>query len=309
MTTTSPERAGLGYRFAAAVTATLLLQALGLSLTTQALTTAACVAILVFGLPHGTLDLQLIARARETQAMSPFHTTLIYLALAAATLASWLVDPVLALAVFLAVAVAHFAEDWSDGRPTFLAHGTALAILAAPTLFWGEEVAQLFVAVAGDAGAARLADLLLIVAPVSLMVAGVGLSIAWIEGRRDVAASGAASLAAMIFLPPAVGFALFFCLFHSPRHLGESLRTLSWTRLRHWGRIVIPLTGLALLLAFAIGLAAVRVDVSSQIVAASFMTLAVLTVPHMLTPIIVAAWCRRSDIGPNRLARTISQPR
>jgi Brp/Blh family beta-carotene 15,15'-monooxygenase len=298
LTTTSPETAAPSHSFAAAVTATLSLQAFGVPLATPSLTTAACVAILVFGLPHGTLDLQLIARARGTLAMSPFQTLLIYLALAAMTLLLWRIDPVLALATFVAVAVTHFAEDWADGQPSFLAHATALAILAAPTLLWREEVAQLFVIVAGDPDAARLADLLLTLAPDSQMVAAVALSIAWSEGRRNLAASGAASLAAMTFLPPAIGFALFFCLFHSPRHLGDSLRTLSGARTHHWGRVVLPLSAVALLLAIGIAMALVRQDASSQVVAASFMTLAVLTIPHMLTPMIVAAWCGRSKLTP-----------
>jgi Brp/Blh family beta-carotene 15,15'-monooxygenase len=256
------------------------------------------VAILVFGLPHGTLDLQLIARTRAARTMTMTQIASIYLVLAGLSLAIWMIDPVLALAMFLAVATAHFSEDWSPGGPSFLAHGMALAILAAPTLLWRDEVSALFVAVAGDATARWLADILLAIAPVSLLVAAVALGAAWMEGRRSDALCGAATLAAMIILPPAFAFALFFCLFHSPRHFTEALRELSWNRSDRWSRVVVPLTTVGLVLAMMIGLSAARQDASSQIAAASFVTLAVLTIPHMLTPLIVAAWINGAKAPP-----------
>jgi Brp/Blh family beta-carotene 15,15'-monooxygenase len=103
----------------------------------------------------------------------------------------------------------------------------------------------------------------------------------------------------MTVLPPVFGFALYFCLLHSPRHFSGALQTLSWHRVGQWIAVVAPLTLAALGLAAVIYRLELRPSISDQIVAASFMTLAVVTVPHMLVPRLVdlidAASRRRSN--------------
>ena len=250
-------------------------------------TIAACVAILLFGLPHGTLDLEVIKREQRTGGLGLSALLIIYLALAAAMFMLWRSVPVAALATFVVVAVIHFSEDWQDLQSTFLAQGMAIALLTAPTLLHLTELEQAFVAVTGHNDAVLIANLMLLLAPMSMAVAIVSLLTLWRAGLPDQAVVGGLILIGMVVLPPVVGFALFFCLYHSPRHLGMAL-----TRIAHApiARRVVPLLTLA-----AIGLAAAlfageaRADLSARFVAASFMTLSLLTVPHMLVPAIVAA--------------------
>lgn len=285
-----------GRLFVGSVAGVLLLQLAGMPLTSPSITLIGCGAMLLLGLPHGTLDLQLIARARATRATAA-PVLLMYVALAAAALMLWRADPVLALAAFILIAVAHFAEDWSALRSEFLSHGMALAILVSPSLLWRAEMRALFVIVAGEQSAGVIADVLFAVAPVSLLVSGVALCSAWSEERRETAVAGLAAIAAMILLPPVVGFALFFCLFHSPRHFRHALETLSWKRFDQWRRVVLPLTAVAFCGAIALAMIEVRADLLASAVAASFMTLSVLTIPHMLVPLLVPL------LEPDRMAR------
>ena len=98
-------------------------------------------------------------------------------------------------------------------------------------------------------------------------------------------------LVGMILLPPVVGFAVYFCCYHSPRHLGGALSRVSSSPRSRWVVLLVTLAafGIAALL-FA---DAVRADLSAQAVAASFMTLSLLTVPHMIVPAVADALAAR----------------
>lgn len=124
--------------------------------------------------------------------------------------------------------------------------------------------------------------------PAALCIAAMALIVLWRNGKRDQAIGGLAALAGMVLLPPIVGFAAYFCLFHSPRHFSDTLKDLHWQGFSRWGRVVVPLTILAGLLAALIYWVELRSGVSGRIMTASFMTLSILTVPHMLVPIIVS---------------------
>ena len=104
----------------------------------------------------------------------------------------------------------------------------------------------------------------------------------------------------MTILPPIVGFAAYFCFFHSPRHFRHSLADLDWRGVRKWGWVVLPLTLAAGLLAATLFGLQVRTEISDRIMAASFMTLSILTVPHMLVPLLINRLVRqRPRKGPS----------
>ena len=272
---------------AAVLVALIALHFTGAGLGGAAPTTAACIAILLFGLPHGTLDLEIIKREQRAGGLGLSALLIVYLGLAAAMFLLWRSAPVAALATFLVVAVVHFSEDWQDLQSTFLAQGMAIALLTAPTLLHLTELEQVFVAVAGHNDAVLIANLMLLLAPMSMAVAVVSLLTLWRAGLPGEAVVGALILIGMVLLPPVVGFALFFCLYHSPRHLGMALTRIGYAPI---ARRVVPLLTLAALgLAAALFAGEARADLPAQFVAASFMTLSLLTVPHMLVPAIVAA--------------------
>ena len=265
-------------------------------------TRVACLSILLFGLPHGALDLEIIKRERGPGSLGLSALILLYLGLAGAMAFVWQVAAVAALAIFLVVAIVHFADDWPELGSTFLAQGTAIALLTAPALLHLPELERAFIALSGRGEAAVLANLLLLLAPMSMAVASVAMGTLWRTGFRDEAIVGALSLVAMIVLPPVIGFACFFCLSHSPRHLRAALAQTANPDRARW---VVPVVTLA-----AMGIAALlfaaspRVDLSASLVAASFMTLSLLTVPHMAVPVIVDAVTRRRSATRGRMLWT-----
>lgn len=261
--------------------------AAGLPLAGASATMAACGAILVIGLPHGTLDLELF---RQDQPGAPRPLVLgLYLGFAGVMAVAWFASPIAALALFYALAVAHFGEDWSRTGSEFLARGMALAMLVLPALTHPFELTELFAALVGTDASAVFVDLLRLVAPVATLVAMVAMGLLWSTGARAEALGGGTGLVAMTLLPPVVGFALFFCLSHSPRHLRDGLAALSTHSTRGQGTVILLLTlaasGIA---AIVYGLSG-SLPVSERLAAASFMTLSILTLPHMAVPMALRA--------------------
>ena len=293
---TSAARSLISRQSAFLASALAILSALhfsGTSLDGSTPTIVACAAILLFGLPHGALDLEIIKRERGTGQLGMGGLLLLYLGLAAAMATMWQVAPLGALASFLLVAVIHFAEDWQELGSAFLAQGVAIALLTAPSFLHLVELEQLFQALSGQAEATLIANLMLLLAPMSLGVAGIAFWAMWRAGFRHKAMIGILMLAGMALLPPVIGFAIYFCLFHSPLHLKEALGRVDWSPQTRW--IVPLLTFAALGIASLLFAGEVRADLPAQFVAASFMTLSLLTVPHMLVPAIVDALASRTS--------------
>ena len=238
-----------------------------------------CGAILLLGLPHGALDMVALLHAGRARV----RAIIFYLALAGAMAAFWWVVPGVALLVFFAIAIGHFGEDWPG--PGMIAHGAALALLAAPLLFHRGAIDALFAIIAGPAAIPPLADSLLLVAPVALGAGLTACALLWSAGRPMLAASSAAALAGMVLLPPLAGFALSFGLFHSPRQFARGLTALGSGRA--WIGPVASASAAAALLVVTIVWSGSAQPISAGIVRATFIVLSVLTVPHMLLPLIL----------------------
>lgn len=248
-----------------------------------AMIAATAAALLVGGLPHGALDLALLRQA--AQGRLTFVLSL-YLGLSGFMFGLWQVAPPLALGLFLAMAMAHFAEDWSSAEHPFFALAIAVALVAAPALLHHPEVSSLFTLLTGTPAATVLADVLLLVAPVASACAMLAIRLLWQGGHRSAAINAGCALAAMTLLPPVIGFAIYFCLIHSPAHFRAGLARLNPAP------AVARLTIAATLGGLAIGFVAIQflptVDLSARIFAASFMTLSVLTLPHLAMPMILS---------------------
>lgn len=281
---------GIPLRGLLALTASLMaFDATGANLDTPLVTAAVSLLLLVAGMPHGGFDLALIrAAGGGADFGSRAGVIILYLGCAAATYALWQAAPVLALAGFLALAVAHFAEDWRRCGSGLLAGGLAAAIVCAPTVLHDGALRGLFASLAGDARAALLADALLLAAPTAMVLAAVAIIMLIQNQQRSLALAAACSVAAMLMLPPVIGFAVHFCLVHSPLQFRDHAHHLGLRQFRQWRGAVIPLSigGLAVaggILGLNNGTA-----LAHSLYASSFMALAVLVVPHMLVPLVMA---------------------
>ncbi len=244
--------------------------------------TTTCVALLIGGLPHGALDLAVLRRDAGHQ-ISLVIT--LYIILAVMMFATWQAAPTLALALFLAMAMTHFSEDWSDAEHPFFAMGIAVALLSAPALFHREAVGRLFELLAGEPAADGLADTLLLAAPAAVACALLAILLLWLDGKRATAINAACALAAMILLPPVTGFAIYFCLIHSPAHFRAGLRRLAPSTGVAGPTIIATLGGLTIAL-MTLQFWPIA-EPSARLFAASFMTLSMLTLPHMAVPLII----------------------
>ncbi|MCY7339992.1 MAG: Brp/Blh family beta-carotene 15,15'-dioxygenase [Sphingomonas bacterium] len=257
---------------------------------------ATCAALLIGGLPHGALDLAVLRR--DAQHRIALVVSL-YLGLAAIMFAIWQVAPAIALGLFLAMAMVHFAEDWAAAEHPFFALGIAVALLSAPALFHRQAVGDLFTLLTAEQAAAGLADALLLVAPAAAACALLAILLLWQGGHRVTAVNAACALAAMILLPPITGFAIYFCLIHSPSHFRAGLK-----RLAPATGITRPTIG-ATLGGLTIAVATLQflpiTDPSGRLFAASFMTLSILTLPHMAVPFLLRRLCLSAQAVPQRI--------
>ncbi len=278
--------ARMGALHLAATGAMLAAAAGGVDLGSGAATMWCCAAILLLGLPHGALDLVTLLGARSRS-----RAIASYLALAGAMAALWWLMPGAALLLFFAVAIGHFGEDWPG--PGLIAHGGALALLAAPLLFHRSEIDALFAIIAGPKSIPPLANALVLVAPVAIAAGLTACALLWASERRMLAASSAVAIAGMVVLPPLAGFALAFGLFHSPRQFARGLAELGG---RAWRGPVVAASGASLLLVAVIAWLGAPVllapllsmpRLSMGVLRGTFVVLSVLTVPHMLMPLIL----------------------
>lgn len=253
--------------------------AAGFDLGSGAVSVSFCAAILLMGLPHGALDLVALLRAR-----SRHQAILAYLAIGCGMAALWWTMPGGALLLFFAFATVHFGEDWPGSG--LIANGGGLALLAAPLLLHHDEIGKLFAVIAGPQAIPPLADMLLLVAPVAIAVGVAGCVLLLISGRTMLAASSAVALVGMVALPPLAGFAFYFGLFHSPRQFASGLAKLDGYA---WRMPVAAASAMAILLVFGVARVADTQSISDDIVRATFIVLSVLTVPHMMLPLILRA--------------------
>lgn len=236
-------------------------------------------AILLLGLPHGALDLFIAQRAglwRGWVSFLAFHA--LYLVIAGLVVISFLIMPVVALAVFLLVSIWHFSDDW-PALPRLLRLAGAGAIVILPVIGDPEGVGMLFRSITNSEAPLTKDVPYLLYSITSWLVAG-AIVAAWSYDRRAAVEMGVVALMAFV-LPALVFFAAYFVLLHSPRHLlrhGQELAShaprliiLGYTALS----IILVATLMFLMPSFSSG-------VSDMVLRGVFIGLAALTLPHVL---------------------------
>ena len=273
------------------------LQALGLDFADETVTQTLCAALLLLGLPHGTFDWQLHHAGLQRSIYSFALRLALYLGLAAATYLAWQIAPIAALTIFLLIAIFHFAEDWesdlilansSATKPKFLALAMPISIITLPALSHQEMLRSIFVMLSGDESAVMLVDVMILLAPVATGVATAKIFMDCATGEISRGIAGICVLSAMVILPPIAGFSLYFCLYHSPLHFSTGWKQLTVDQAKYSALIVAGLTigGLAIAaLVYSFGQGS---TVTGNLVATAFVTLSLLTVPHMIMPSLVS---------------------
>jgi Brp/Blh family beta-carotene 15,15'-monooxygenase len=271
------------------------------------LSIVALAAIVIIGLPHGAFDGAValaLGYGKTLKSMLGFVVT--YVAISLLVVLFWLAYPMLALLLFLAISALHFGIGDSQSGVFLqrgiqsLAHGGLVVV--GISLMHRPEVDPIFAhLVAGETS--FLWAVLSIVAYGLVVILLAYAVLAYRHPKLRLRFGELAGLAlAYYLLPPLVGFALYFCVVHSVRHLRHL-----WNNLRdsaYGGSRMLPLAMLFTVASWLAGaitlwLMPIAETLDGAILKVVFIGLAALTVPHM---ILVDGLFRRLPQNPENAA-------
>jgi len=239
---------------------------------------ASCLISLV-GLPHGALDPVVASRCGLIR---DFRSCLWFLAAYSAfvclVIGFWMVLPSLALVLFLMISSLHFGRDWRQ-KISFGGFGYGAFLMGLPGWTYPQQVEQIFSFLIFQSAAG--------IPLLALQTLGLIGGLLLILDRKRLSIFGFSELFALalcaVVLEPLWYFVVYFCGFHSPRHLVTEFRTMT-KEMRFVAYIVM-----LLLTIITLGVAAVSgshmekyyESVDIVIYQVLFIGLAALTVPHI----------------------------
>jgi len=243
----------------------------------------AAVAILLAGIPHGTLDVE-IAAAHFGQKGIAGKAMIIasYLGCAAAMVLLWVLIPELALVSFLIISIVHFSRDWRGGVDPFLAMMVGWALVALPALASPDDVATIFAALTGNQNGAIIAALLGAASVPAALGSLVFAYWAFSHNDKQSALEVIACIAAALLLPPLIAFAVFFCGLHSPRHMADALRETGTLSFVKKAAIIAAVSALSLGLGVLMFLYQGDIPADMGVIRSAFVLISTLTVPHFI---------------------------
>lgn len=271
--------------------------AVGVDLSSPLATQIACLMLLIIGLPHGSFDWAILADGFRLSARSFWVRLGCYVAMAGAVGVLWLIAPMAAVISFLLLAVVHFSEDWrtrkaSDvflpsGPQDFLSFAIPVCMITLAALSNKAALATIFSELTAISNIQPFIDGLHLLAPVALLVSLVKIFADWREDARGQAVAGFLTIMAMLTLPPVIGFAVYFCFYHSPMHFAESADQMQRDGARSWWAMVVLVSAGGMLLAALFYFILPRGTGNALAISSVFITLSALTVPHMLMPLLI----------------------
>ncbi len=246
-------------------------------------TMIAALLIVIVGIPHGTLDVEIAsARFGKTSASGKIAILAGYLACAAGMTLCWMFAPTLALSLFLIISIIHFGLDWRGGADPFLAMMVGWALIALPALSHPQQVSDIFAILTGSPTGSTISALLACAAAPAALGSLVFAFWAFKNNERQNAVDVIACMAAAIFLPPLFAFAVFFCGLHSPRHMAEALRESAWISSAKKAAIIAAVFLLSLAIGVLLFIGQGDLQVESGVIRTAFMLISILTAPHFV---------------------------
>lgn len=250
--------------------------------------------MLIGGLPHGAFDIAIARKALRLDRLAAVKLVSAYLGVALAMIGLWAGLPLAALCLFLMLSAVHFGDDWKMIDSGLLRAMAGASVLCIPAFFHPTEVSALFVAMAGD-GADWVRRVLIAFTPVALLVTSVGMWQAVKAGSAGWALAQLSALMSLAYLPPQIGFVLFFVFLHSPLHMRALSDTLSgWSRRKMW----IYGTSICSVCFLAAGIFAPALfsGQSLQMSSEGFRILSVVAAPHLLLTLMLGKLCAPSGM-------------
>ena len=268
-------------------------------LTMTSLDLVALSAVVLIGLPHGALDGAIAMHLGYANKILNFISFIVlYVLMAGLVVALWVVMPAPCLLAFLIISMIHFGSGdarhgtgWMRGAE-IMAHGGL--VVAGISQMHRTEVDVVFGYLVGG-------DTTYVWSGLDIITVFVGVSIIvcvsqalWFRKWRSTAVELALLATIFALVPPLVGFAVYFCLVHSARHVAGIISNLR----RYMSVASLCVQTMAFTLAsWLAGVAAVwwladMANPEPTVLRVIFIGLAALTVPHM---ILVDGFYRRSS--------------
>jgi Brp/Blh family beta-carotene 15,15'-monooxygenase len=256
--------------------------------------------ILIVGIPHGTLDVEIaITRFRQNKFGTRALIIPVYLLGAALMWGIWQFSPSFALIVFLFLSIVHFSADWQNPGEKFFAIAAGWALIAVPALSHLRDVSIIFEMLTLDGNGGTIAALLACTSIPAFFGSLIFAIQAYDRGDYGNAVNMICCLIAAILLPPLVGFTVFFCGLHSPHHFGEAIRQSGAA-----SRIEKTLRASAVM-ALSIGVGALLfisqrpVSIDAGVIRMAFVLLSILTVPHFIMDLLIERM-EQSSLTPDK---------
>lgn len=248
----------------------------------------ALICVLVIGIPHGGFDAA-IARSRGwPQSFFYFITFhILYLLLALFVIIVWFFYPLLFLAIFLTLSGLHFGlsdikHHQSMNLIPIIAHGGLIPIII--PYYNKVEVGTFFTILVGPHNSLTLLQWVdyLIIPWFFVMIIYAWKMISTKQYLYDYMSLLLLCFLALI-LPPIITFSIYFCLFHTPRHINLTLKEFSIIDKRR-SIIEACIYSLVAILSMLYFYTYVLTDytISERSLLIVFVGLAALTVPHMI---------------------------
>ena len=268
-------------------------------LTMTSLDLVALAAVVLIGLPHGALDGAIAMHLGYANKILNFISFIVlYVLMAGLVVALWIVMPAPCLLAFLIISMIHFGSGdarhgtgWMRGAE-IMAHGGL--VVAGISQMHRTKVDVVFGYLVGG-------DTTYVWSGLDIITVFVGVSIIvcvsqalWFRKWRTTAVELVLLATLFALVPPLVGFAVYFCLVHSARHVAGIVSNLR----RYMSAASLCVQTLAFTLAsWLAGVAAVwcfadMTNLEPTVLRVIFIGLAALTVPHM---ILVDGFYRRSS--------------
>jgi beta-carotene 15,15'-dioxygenase len=238
--------------------------------------------LLVAGLPHGALDVELLTkRADDLTHISIMTSVAVYIFLALSVALLWWLLPTAALIGLLLLSAYHFGGDWSGLQHVGERVIIGAALLSAPAFAHQTSVAVIFSWLIPNEAASAVAGVMNSLSVLLLLSAAGVVSFRWQKSRAQCEEIVVVAFAATI-LPPLTFFVIYFCALHSMRHLAEVRRTLSNVRSSALVRRGVPYAATAMACCVVGSVFFPLLPLGAAFLSSVFVGLAALTVPHMV---------------------------
>ena len=236
-------------------------------------------AIVLLGVPHGSLDVLFALRAYELNSLKAWVVFLMaYLLVAMGIILLWLLLPVWFFIGFLIFSALHFSDDLNTPNHMLIKLSYGAAVICLPSIVHGEALVGLYALFVDASVAQRIVTVSQWLNYPILFLMGILLFNRQINIREKLDAY--AVLAIMTLLPPILAFAVYFCLMHSARHLIRSHAFFGKLNARLFIMALVLPTLAVIIMACGVWLFTTTRTFELDLIRMVFIGLAALTFPH-----------------------------